>query len=337
MTERDDELIRDYIDGRTSPADLDKLNHLLETDPEARARYRALATLDEGLRDLAEIPAISPLYRVQSESVQGTVGECTGYSERSIPVIAAFLSRPLFAAAAGLLIGVFCTSAIWAATGSGRQKIFNLLHESFESGNPPEVTGIPIETGMWGGDFTEIVTATEGVSPRHGERMLKFLRADHKGKKNPVGYVGDLYRVIDLRGHESILENDDAVVSVESAFCSIPFAEPDRFVCGLGIYALSSLPSGNDSWKNWPLFETRLSEESLATAQRWISLSPSGLEWQKGRAELRLPTESRYLLVVIHLSDRSAILPSGEPPAVEFTGQFIDDVRITLKRRSSEF
>ena len=53
MTNKDLELIRDYLDERISPKDLPKLESLLENDAEARAQFRALSTMEEGLRDLA--------------------------------------------------------------------------------------------------------------------------------------------------------------------------------------------------------------------------------------------------------------------------------------------
>lgn len=59
MNERDLELIRDYLDDRISPEGLERLNRLLETDADARAEFRAMATLEEGLRDLSvasEVP-----------------------------------------------------------------------------------------------------------------------------------------------------------------------------------------------------------------------------------------------------------------------------------------
>ena len=59
MNERDLELIRDYLDDRIKPKGLERLNRLLETDSDARAEYRAMATLEEGLRDLSiasEVP-----------------------------------------------------------------------------------------------------------------------------------------------------------------------------------------------------------------------------------------------------------------------------------------
>ncbi|MDF1740783.1 MAG: hypothetical protein P1U86_16605 [Verrucomicrobiales bacterium] len=336
MTDRDLELIRDYLDERISPENLEELNSLLENDSEARARFRALATLEEGLRDLAELPAVSRSNPVESSTQLSLVDDPTLSDRKVTPIVSGLFARPLFAAAAGLIIGVFCTSAVWAASESGRQKILTLIHESFESGPSPLVTGVPTALELWSGDFTEVVNGTGGVQPVHGEKMLQFQRADHEEKKQPVGYISDLYRVVDLRSFESLLAKNDAVVSVEAGFRSIPFQDPNRYQCGISIYSLREIPASPGGWKD--LFETRdkLMEDSLATAQRWIFLDENGKEWQKGSSELRIPSEARFLVLGIRVSDRNAIQSSGEePPAVEFSGQFVDDIRVTLRRTAS--
>lgn len=53
MTEPAKELIRDYLDGRITPAGVERLNRLLESDAQIRVEFRIMATLEEGLRDLA--------------------------------------------------------------------------------------------------------------------------------------------------------------------------------------------------------------------------------------------------------------------------------------------
>lgn len=55
MNDRERELIRDYLDDRISKENLVRLNHLLETDANMRAEFRAMATLEEGLRDFSEV------------------------------------------------------------------------------------------------------------------------------------------------------------------------------------------------------------------------------------------------------------------------------------------
>lgn len=53
MTKPEQELLAAYLDGEIAPSDLARLEQLLEESAEARKRLRLLATIDEGLCDLA--------------------------------------------------------------------------------------------------------------------------------------------------------------------------------------------------------------------------------------------------------------------------------------------
>ena len=55
MNPGDINLIRDYLDDRIDSEGLNRLNHLLETDADARAEFRAMASLEEGLRDFSAV------------------------------------------------------------------------------------------------------------------------------------------------------------------------------------------------------------------------------------------------------------------------------------------
>ena len=61
MNNRHLDLIRDYLDERISEDDLAELNQLLESDSNARAQFRLMATVEEGLCDLAAIPEEPPV------------------------------------------------------------------------------------------------------------------------------------------------------------------------------------------------------------------------------------------------------------------------------------
>lgn len=184
----------------------------------------------------------------------------------------------------------------------------------------------------WGGDYSEIVDGIPSFEPASGTRMLRFLRADFDGKEAPVGYVGDLYRVIDLRRHTSELAAGDAVVVVEAAFGSVPFEESDRFSANLSLNALDTVPADAEGWRAMISTPRRLEEFTLASARRRQKLS-SVDPWQQVSIELRLPPETRYLLIGLHVADLQAARDRGNtPPAVEFEGQFADDVQVTLRR-----
>ena len=328
MNDSDLILIEAYLSGTISSEDLESLNELLENSKVAREHYLELATMDEGLHDLAATPSfvmdraefIDGVYPKGSRSYQSTAN-----SKRSI------LSRSWISAAAGLLIGVFCTSAVWAATETGRQKLLTIFHDSFESGQVPLSVGGPVDLGTWGGDYVEI-TDNASVEPFDGEHLLRFLRADYTGKEESVGYVSDLYRVIDLRNNASLIVNGDATATVQAAFASTSIGEPDRFIGNISLNAFKEVPATAEEWRTLIGTPRRMEETALASARRREALSPVET-WQQIDIEMRLPGKSRFLLIGLHVADQQAARNHGiTPPAVKFEGQFADDIRVTLGR-----
>jgi hypothetical protein len=129
-----------------------------------------------------------------------------------------FSWRQLTAVAAGLFIGLFGASVVWGYVGPYAGKVVTLLQESFESGPPPLTTGIPVEAGHWSGDYSQVVGEYRGVKPAGGRKMLRFLRSDYEGKPTRDGFIGDVFRIIDVSGPEYDVARGDACVSVEARF-----------------------------------------------------------------------------------------------------------------------
>jgi hypothetical protein len=79
-----------------------------------------------------------------------------------------------------------------------------------------------------------------------------------------VGYFGDLYRVIDLRGDVSQSADGNAV----AAFASLALEESSRFSPHLLLHALEKLPANAEAWHAMIEIPRRLEEASLASASR---------------------------------------------------------------------
>ena len=305
-------MIELHLLGELSEAEFAELNAAMRESREVRDLYRRACHAD---------------MRLQRLGIEEATPEPVSPAK-----LAGFFARPLASAAAGLVIGAFCTSMLWAASESGRETILTLFQDSFESGPDPVPAGGPVEPDIWGGDFAEIVHAVPSVEPVDGERMFRFLRADYEGKENAVGYVGDTYRVIDLHGHQTTLADGDAAVTVEAAFGSTPFEDSGRFNANLSLNALGAVPASADEWRALISTPRLLDEVALASARRREILSPGG-SWQRIRLEMRLPQETRNLLIGLHVGDQQAARKHGiAPPAVQFDGQFADDVRVTLRK-----
>lgn len=249
---------------------------------------------------------------------------------------------PTTAAAAGLVIGLISASMVWGYVGPYSSRAVTVLADSFEAGTAPQVNGVPLEAGRWSGDFSEVVGEFKGVAPATGKRMLRFLRADYADKPGRDGYIADLFRIVDLRRAELDVASGDACVSVEALFRALPQPGRGRVLASVTIHALDELPGPDERHEFFlkprdgrspvEAGEIRPASTILATATRQEAYASSGGFWQSVRTELRLPPGTRYLMIHLHewlLDSRGP----REPQPVEFSGLFVDDVRVTLAHR----
>ncbi len=324
MNENDVELIEQYLSGTISPESLEALNELLEIDESARERFLSLATIDEGLSELAAVP---PVVEGVSQSSKGKTILEFPVKSRVSPFWPAWR-----AAAAGLLAGIFCTTAIWAATETGRRKIVTLLQDSFESEADLLSAGGPVNSDVWAGDYAEITSETSGVTPLDGKQMFRFLRADFEGKEKPIGYSGDIYRLVDLQSYEHLLEDGGASVEVHAAFGSIPVEVSNRFECHLTVSAFSEVPKDIENWRAILIEPSSDEPTALASSMRRMSFPrSSSYRWMRNSLSMQIPPEARFLLIAIRLVDTSASESYRRGSlAVQFEGQFLDDVRVKL-------
>jgi len=113
---------------------------------------------------------------------------------------------PWLAAAAGLVIGLFGATVVWAfahpravATSS---RLLSLIDGSFEKGEGMIASGLPTAFGVWGGDRSEI--ASDGVTPAEGKGVLRFLEAEREPALPDYGAAScDVYQLVDLRSLKS--------------------------------------------------------------------------------------------------------------------------------------
>lgn len=309
------DLIQRYIAGTLSDDEALALQNALKSDEDLRALYLDYMNLDVALGSHAESRAA--VNEILASPMAG---------ETSRP--ARWLSwRPLTAAAAGIVFGMFCTSVVFAYVGSSLGKVLTLLQDSFESGSAPEVSGIPREIGKWSGDFTEIVGEQKGVKPANGKKMLRFLRADFEGKVKAEGsYISELYRLVDVRDYRREFGDGGAVAQLSAVFDAMAFPAVDSFDCSVSLYALDA-ETALALWKDESVIIAR---ESLAMAcSNRTRLDRDPKTWQPVTAEVRLPAHTDFLLIHIAV-DHS----TKSQRRVTFDGHYLDDVRLTLGRRA---
>ena len=309
------DLIQSCLDGLATDEQVLLLNSALRSDEAARDLYLQLAdthsclAVDESLwmEDIAD---------ARAPEFQARKGR-----ERRLSW------RPLTAAAAGIVFGVFCTSMLFAYVGPSLGKVVTLLQENFESGPAPLVTGVPLEPGMWSGDYSEVVEQQQGVKPESGKQMLRFLRGDYEGRGIPSSHSSDVFRLVDVRSYQREFADGGAVVQLTAVFNAAPFQEDEIFNATLTLFALDDSLAGSEVMKG----ENVLSVDSLAFSRSSrVRMDRDPTTWQKASNELRLPPGTEFLMIRMGMSNDTK---SRDKHRDSFAGHFADTVQLVIARR----
>jgi hypothetical protein len=240
-----------------------------------------------------------------------------------------FAWRPLTAAAAGLVIGLFSASMVFGFGVRSLEKVVSLLQESFESGPAPLVKGIPQDVNLWSGDYSEIVEKYEGVKPKDGTKMARVLRSDYDGKtSSKPSRQGDLMRVVDVRPFLREANGGEVVITLSALFNAAAFPDVENYDGVVYLYALGQLDSTEES----------LLEDALAHSHGGCrSLDRDPATWQRASARLLLPPGTERVLLKVSFTPVPA---SGKnlsplPDHVTFAGHFVDGVRAFVNIRKA--
>lgn len=297
-------LIDRHLDGLTTPAEAESLSRRLEDDPAARADYLRLAGVHAMLAagDLSAAPA--------TPAAAGAAVTTRGRWKFGLSGLAA-----------GVLVGAVSTSLVWAharpaAPPPEAAESLPLVDGGFEEGPAPETDGVPIRPGAWGGDFTRVVTAEQGVTPFEGVRMLRFLRADNALSPPGGGQrTAEMWQTIDLRPLRGRL-GPDSVVEASGRFAAAPAARPGGAKVGILLAAFSGDPA--TARAAWPARRS----VALAEASKDEAVVRPG-QWQRVAVQIALPPDADFLLL-------QARVTAPPPAPVEFPGHYLDDVAVRL-------
>jgi len=305
------DFIQRHIAGLTSDDEAQRLETALKTDDALADLYIRHVELDVALE-------------AKAASAEGTRELLTApVAHRTF----AWLSwRPLAAAAAGLVFGMFCTSMVFGyvmpramATAS---RLFALVDGSFEKQTGRLPSGFPTEFGVWSGDESEVVE-NSAANSKDGKRMLRFVRAEREPALPNYGAAScDVYQLVDLRSLKAQANPGETTLELSVQFLDAreTAGEPIKFISRLSVFTGSpdALPA------EWPLTQ----KEALAAAS--ASFDSSGgapRSWHNVTTKVLLPPQADF--AVVHLVAHKP-KNSGNTTAT-FGSQFADDVRLTLK------
>lgn len=303
-TERDDwhRLFSAALDGRLSESDHEQLTTLLTSSAEARQLWFVYHDNECSLAEQRPAATLPTLGTVRNAFVR---------------------RRPRTMAAACFALGLFCASAVFAYFAPRADRGRFLLHESFESGIAPGVTGMPQQSGLWGGDFSELAGGRPTVTPATGAHMLRFLRGDTADRAIPDSFSSDVFCLVDVRPFRADLADGSAVVQLSALFNTTADQAHDPAYCALTIFALDA-KSATDA-------NLVLSRDSLAYSRSSrVWLDDDRGSWQRASNELRVPPDAEFLMIRIGISYDAKHQGSREG---RFSGHFADDVSLVLAHR----
>ena len=323
-----DRLIQGFLDDSLTPGEQTELESAILRSEAVRKRFWELAEVHGLLKQATDVAWPAGGVHSAVSTTEPRERMRSSHSRRRRLAGLRLMNRSALMLVVGVAIGVLAASMAWAIASVPSHARFDLLDESFEDSPDPKAIGLSTERNRWCGDLSQVVGAEQGVRPVHGQSMLKYLRADYPGKQNASeSYCSDLYRLIDLRPYREQLEAGMTVAELSAAFNAGAYPEDEWYVCGLGMYAISSEMAANTS----SLLAMLNSNESLAmTRMTCPRLDRDPATWQKVACSLEIPADADVLL--LHLSISHTHNRNYTKRHIDFGEHYIDDIRMGLTR-----
>ena len=298
------ELIRRCRDEDASNEELSQLEALLRSDPSFREAFVRYANLDVAL-SAATMSLLTP-----ASKPEVSVPIRTGWISWSAPT----------AAAAGLVLGLFCAGAAWAVVRPRQIELRQdgprvnavLLEDSFENHGKRLPEGFPAAAGVWGGELTVVLDAQVGVEPFHGEHMVRL----EPSAVSPLSYLS---QVIDLRGMPQAEAGEVRQIEVSASFHPDSPGFRERYT--LRVATFGEEPGSIQS--HWIDAQWReVTGRSLSHCKRGLSTQADDEGWQTLTALVEAPPETASVVISLAAGRLDAAAPK--------TPHFIDDVRARL-------
>ncbi len=217
--------------------------------------------------------------------------------------------RPLTAAAAGIAIGMFCTSVVFGFVGQRQMRTQTLLSEGFEDPGMPVEHGLPQRAGVWSGDFAAPEVGNKRVQPAEGSRMVRLPQAEKRRFSYAMRFIdaGQLPPQDGLKTRQ---------IEVTAAFCSESSLLPEHYQIRMAAFA-GTLAEARAVWLGG-----RIDEQALMHVARTISTAPGHHGWTSVCTGMEVPAQTNWVLVSL-----AAAVPDGEAAK---TARYLDDVHIRV-------
>jgi hypothetical protein len=307
-------LLHGYLNNTLSESEFSGLQSLLRTDPEARRTLRSLATVDAKLHQLgAANPALIKLLDTPFPN--------TPNPKRWLA------ATPAAAAVAGLLLGLFCASMVFAYIAPTAHRPVTLFECGFETSLTAQPLGVPPLFGTWGGDHSEIVGPNGGVNPRNGNKMWRFLSAENSTETDSsLNYVGEAIHVLDLSPLRTTDTRLGSQIEISAWFAQGSTPPEARYHWNIKAAAFEGdVSDAPRLWGNWD-------DLSASLVRREIVAEPSS-QWQHLSVTMTLPQTANFLVFEFAVVQRKPAIKQG---AAHFPAHYLDDVRVRVLTPSQQ-
>ena len=310
MTTNWHDLIQRYISGTITAAETEALEQQLKTDAALRDWYLDALNLDSALEAAAE-------------SAQTALSLPVPSSQRALTSAGAIATRrqgwrPLTAAAAGIVFGMFCTSVVFGYVVQRAAMVKKIplavFDPGFEDVEAPLDDGLPKRVGQWGVDSAKLVAAENGVQPLEGQHMLRLEPIPRE--KEVKNHTSRVYQLLDLQAQQRESLIGDTEVQVTASFFAARHDFSSRYL--IRVIALDERPE-TATTEFWSKTER---DDVVSVSQRYDRMPGDG-GWQTCSLKIPLPRGAKTLVFIL-----GALPP--EDASVQASVHYLDDVHVSL-------
>ena len=176
---------------------------------------------------------------------------------------------------------------------------------------------LPADFGYWARDYSVITTATDGVAPRSGDRMVRFINAT-PGTMGPYlnNKAGELHQLVDVSSYSDLIAAGDALALSFASFNRIPGDDQTDTLFRLVVRAYAGDPD------TYPVQNTGYTELAKTTTEIYTDDLPD--TWQRIAIDMPIPVGTDFISVLIYAGED--VFDDGPGAPMDFHGHFADDI-----------
>lgn len=331
-------LIHSWLDGALNDEEFAELEATLAESPKVRSRFWEEVDFHSVLHEAFKTQPRVLAATVSPEKVDRDVSSSRSklsFGKRLVDLIRGRVALvagmvALFAGGCGMAASL---SFAYAGILSARNEPMTVLKEGFETPPHPRHDFVPPSPGYWSGDITSVVRAEQGVKPRSGEAMLRFVDTAPIGESSELASASEVWRLVDLAEVRQQLGmaagRGDISLEFTAAFNGVAATTGRTPKCVIRALATDTAPPVTGSrWHLSLLARARESDPAglYVLAEQIEPLDQTPSSWQRSVVSLRAPPSAHWLILYCAATDSSDAARNA-PDRLE--GQYVDDIRLS--------